>query len=258
MLYCLHGPAEAGHYDRMVRLEPDTTANVPYHREPVSRGSCPGHAPARSERVLGADSAEGSHFQALTRSIVFQQLSGKAASTILSRVTALFPGGVPTPEAVQATSDEHIATIAWRPGTAEVGVLFHGDRLELWDAGGARRTVTLPAAPPSSDRYATLAFRVDGKAVVISRQSGVEGSTDTYAVAVDLASGRSVAIPVAGNGPIAGTSVRIGAQTRALNPPGSAHNRGACHKLGRPCETAIHCPVCEHQEVPPRLTTAVP
>ena len=112
---------------------------------------------------------------------------------------------------LQATSDEHIATIAWRPGTAEVGVLFHGDRLELWDAGGARRTVTLPAAPPSSDRYATLAFRVDGKAVVISRQSGVEGSTDTYAVAVDLASGRSVAIPVAGNGPIAGTSVRIGA-----------------------------------------------
>ena len=112
---------------------------------------------------------------------------------------------------LQATSDEHIATIAWRPGTAEVGVLFHGDRLELWDAGGARRTVTLPTAPPSSDRYATLAFRVDGKAVVISRQSGVEGSTDTYAVAVDLASGRSVAIPVAGNGPIAGTSVRIGA-----------------------------------------------
>ena len=111
---------------------------------------------------------------------------------------------------LQATSDDHIATIAWRPGTAEVGVLFHGDRLELWDASGARRTVTLPAAPPSSDRNATLAFRVDGKAVVISRQSGVEGSTDTYAVAVDLASGRSVAIPVAGNGPIAGTSVRIG------------------------------------------------
>ena len=110
---------------------------------------------------------------------------------------------------LQATSDEHIATIAWRPGTAEVGVLFHGDRLELWDAGGARRTVTLPAAPPSSDRNATLAFRVDGKAVFISRQSGVEGSTDTYAVAVDLASGRSVVMQVAGNGPVTGTSVRI-------------------------------------------------
>jgi len=45
---------------------------------------------------------------------------------------------------------------------------------------------------------------------VISRQSGVEGSSDTYAVAVDLASGRSVVIPMVGNGPLAGTSVRVG------------------------------------------------
>lgn len=111
---------------------------------------------------------------------------------------------------LRATSDEHVATVAWRPGTAEVGVLFHGDRLELWDANGARRTIALPAAPPSSDRSATLAFRVDGKGVVISRQSGVEGSSDTYAVAVDLASGRSVVIPMVGNGPLAGTSVRVG------------------------------------------------
>ena len=111
---------------------------------------------------------------------------------------------------LQATSDEHVATVAWRPGTAEVGVLFHGDRLELWDANGARRTIALPVAPPSSDRYATLAFRADGKAVVISRQSGVEGDTKTYAVVVDLASGRSAVFPVVGNGPLAGTSVRIG------------------------------------------------
>jgi DNA-3-methyladenine glycosylase II len=51
---------------------------------------------------------EGSHFQALTRSIVFQQLSGKAAATILSRVQALFPDGIPTPEAVIAASDEQL------------------------------------------------------------------------------------------------------------------------------------------------------
>jgi DNA-3-methyladenine glycosylase II len=51
-------------------------------------------------------SDDPSHFHALTRSIVFQQLSGKAAATILSRVVALFPDGVPTPEAVAATSDE--------------------------------------------------------------------------------------------------------------------------------------------------------
>ena len=49
-----------------------------------------------------------SHFHALTRSIVFQQLSGKAAATILSRVQALFPDQVPTPEAVLAASDEQL------------------------------------------------------------------------------------------------------------------------------------------------------
>jgi len=50
---------------------------------------------------------EGTHYDALTRSIVFQQLSGKAASTILSRFHALYPG-VPTPEAVLDTSDERL------------------------------------------------------------------------------------------------------------------------------------------------------
>lgn len=48
---------------------------------------------------------EGTHFQALTRSIVFQQLSGKAARTIFTRVAQLFPDGVPTPEGVAAASD---------------------------------------------------------------------------------------------------------------------------------------------------------
>ena len=53
-------------------------------------------------------SPELSHFQALARSIVFQQLSGKAAATIFGRVTALFPDGVATPQAVMTTSDEQL------------------------------------------------------------------------------------------------------------------------------------------------------
>ena len=48
----------------------------------------------------------GSHFQALTRSIVYQQLSGKAAGTILARFNALYPHGEPTPDAVLATPDD--------------------------------------------------------------------------------------------------------------------------------------------------------
>jgi 3-methyladenine DNA glycosylase/8-oxoguanine DNA glycosylase len=50
--------------------------------------------------------AEGTHFQALARAIVYQQLSGKAAGTIHARFNALYPNDTPTPEAVLATSDE--------------------------------------------------------------------------------------------------------------------------------------------------------
>jgi hypothetical protein len=113
---------------------------------------------------------------------------------------------------VSTAGDEHIATAAWRPGTSEVGVLFHGDRLELWDASGARRTVTLPTAPTTSDRYASLTFRADGKAVVVTRMAVVDKDTPPtmYAVEVDLASGRTSVFDWASvyGGPA--ISVRIG------------------------------------------------
>ena len=51
---------------------------------------------------------DGTHYDALTRPIVFQQLSGKAASTILSRFHALYPSATPTPDAVLTTSDERL------------------------------------------------------------------------------------------------------------------------------------------------------
>src|SRR3954467_8952080 len=54
---------------------------------------------------------DGTHFQALTRSIVFQQLSGKAAGTILSRFNDLYPDRSPTPEAVLATDDERLRSV---------------------------------------------------------------------------------------------------------------------------------------------------
>lgn len=81
------------------------TASVRYLKriDPILAGVIESIGPCRIRVV-----AEGTHFQALTRSIVYQQLSGKAAATILSRVQALFPNGVATPEAVQATSDEKL------------------------------------------------------------------------------------------------------------------------------------------------------
>ncbi len=45
-------------------------------------------------------------FQALLRSIVYQQLSGKAAGSIHRRMRALFPGGRPSAKRLLALSDE--------------------------------------------------------------------------------------------------------------------------------------------------------
>ena len=42
-------------------------------------------------------------FHALVRSIVYQQISGKAAASILARVEALYPKGKPTPQLVLKT-----------------------------------------------------------------------------------------------------------------------------------------------------------
>ena len=52
--------------------------------------------------------AEGTHFDALIRAIVYQQLSGKAASTILERVLALYGGRYPSAEELSATPEEQL------------------------------------------------------------------------------------------------------------------------------------------------------
>jgi DNA-3-methyladenine glycosylase II len=54
---------------------------------------------------LAAD-AGGTHFQALARSIIYQQLSGKAAGTIHDRFRALFPDGQPDPAALLPMADD--------------------------------------------------------------------------------------------------------------------------------------------------------
>lgn len=53
----------------------------------------------------------GTHFQALSRSIVFQQLSGKAAGTIHSRFVALFPDNGPEPAALLAFTDAQLRSV---------------------------------------------------------------------------------------------------------------------------------------------------
>jgi DNA-3-methyladenine glycosylase II len=50
----------------------------------------------------------GTHFDALVRSIVFQQLSGKAAGTIHRRFCALYPKNRPRADLVLATDDARL------------------------------------------------------------------------------------------------------------------------------------------------------
>jgi DNA-3-methyladenine glycosylase II len=48
----------------------------------------------------------GTHFDALCRSIIYQQLSTKAAGTIHGRFLALFPEGMPSPDALLLLPEE--------------------------------------------------------------------------------------------------------------------------------------------------------
>lgn len=52
--------------------------------------------------------AQGTHFHALMRSIVYQQLSGKAASTILHRVLDLYNGKYPRPAQLLSTPEKSL------------------------------------------------------------------------------------------------------------------------------------------------------
>ena len=63
-----------------------------------------------------APRAGGSHFDALVRAIVYQQLSGKAAATIHGRVEALYGDRAPTPQEILATDDERLraAGLSWQ------------------------------------------------------------------------------------------------------------------------------------------------
>ena len=59
-------------------------------------------------------------FEALLRSIIYQQLSGKAAATIHGRVRALFPGRTIKPNEVLAIADQKLrdAGMSWGKITA--------------------------------------------------------------------------------------------------------------------------------------------
>jgi len=58
-----------------------------------------------------ADALRADHFSALVRSIVFQQLSTKAAATIHARLMTLVPEGLPTPIVLARLTDEEFRSV---------------------------------------------------------------------------------------------------------------------------------------------------
>ena len=65
-----------------------------------------------------ADRTAGTHFEALIRAIVFQQLSGKAAATIHGRFLSLFPARRPTAAMLLGMPDD---TLRGKPPAIDGG-----------------------------------------------------------------------------------------------------------------------------------------
>src|SRR3954464_8955194 len=66
---------------------------------------------AKVGRYEGWPDTAGTHFEAVARSIVFQQLSGKAAGTIHGRFHGLYGGRPPLPSELATTSDEKLRAV---------------------------------------------------------------------------------------------------------------------------------------------------
>lgn len=81
--------------------------------------------------VLGAGGRRRPHFETLARSIVFQQLAGKAATSIWNRTRALVDGPF-TPAAVLATGEEVLRT-AGLSGAKAKAVIDLADRVAMGD-----------------------------------------------------------------------------------------------------------------------------
>jgi len=76
----------------------------------IARVGGPGYPPPASATA----------FEALAHSIVYQQLSGKAAATIFGRFRALYPSRrFPEPETVLALQLVPLAAVAWADGKIE-------------------------------------------------------------------------------------------------------------------------------------------
>lgn len=76
-------------------------------------------------------------FVALAKTLVYQQLSGAAATTIWRRLSALFPGGEPCPEHLTALSDEELRAA----GVSRQKVGYLRSLAEAYNTGAVPRSL---------------------------------------------------------------------------------------------------------------------
>src|SRR5258708_3902032 len=86
---------------RALPYDLDTARRHLMRADPVMRGII------KSVGDLGLE-ARGEPYEALLRSVLYQQLAGAAAAAIERRFLALFGDRIPTPPELAAVSDEHL------------------------------------------------------------------------------------------------------------------------------------------------------
>src|SRR5712692_7286663 len=168
----------------VVPLAWDRQAHLVAAYEPSSGGARGYYVIEEGGKVARSDAGPGLYIVEASRDGMNVFGHGEPASVVRVWPRATYASGIE----LRAAGDEGILAVGWRPGTTEVGVLF-GDRLELWDVGGARRTLALPALANASYSRNVLIFRADGRAVFLVGEA---------VVAVDLVSGGTQVVPWSG------------------------------------------------------------
>lgn len=127
-------------------------------------------------------SSAASHFDALLRSLVYQQLSTKAAATIYGRVVEA-TGGTPTPEAVMTTSAERLRAcglstqkLGYVKGLAERMASGHLvlEGIELADDAGVITQLTAIKGFGEWSAQMFLMFRLHRGDVMPTRDLGIQ------------------------------------------------------------------------------------
>jgi hypothetical protein len=96
-----------------------------------------------------------------------------------------------------AASGERIAFARWKPGSDQIVVLV-ANRLELWPRSGGDRKIVAQGLPTASD----LLISSDGALAFVTSDAG------RSATAVDLATGQTAPLPMAGSSLVAPISFR--------------------------------------------------